>query len=362
MIEITDRGAEKVREFLDSQQADLSVAGLRVGVRGGGCSGFQYQLAFDEQRESDRVFESHGLKLLVDGEGLQFVAARRSTTRRACRAPASRSKTPTSSPPAAAAPPSGSPRRSRSQRSEPRLGPAGRSSREPVAILPQELRRLTPDRLRDDVRARSAALWLGLIPPRTMHSERDAGVLLAAARGARRVVEIGVYEGASAVALCGALGPDAELHLIDPFGSRPDALPSGWRGVERASRRAVARACRRAGARAPRVRWHIALSHEVAAGWEGPVDLVFIDGDHSEAGCERDWLDWAPPCRRRPRRLPRRARRPRGRARPAGAHGGRPSAACAAPGGPAGRSPQRPIARSRCAVCFETRVDAVPQV
>ncbi len=73
MIEITDKGAEKVQEFLASQQADTSVAGLRVGVRGGGCSGFQYQLAFDEQRESDVVFESHGLKLLVDGESLQFV-------------------------------------------------------------------------------------------------------------------------------------------------------------------------------------------------------------------------------------------------------------------------------------------------
>jgi iron-sulfur cluster assembly protein len=73
MIEITDKGAEKVHEFLASQQADASVAGLRVGVRGGGCSGFQYQLAFDEQRDSDVVFESHGLKLLVDGESLQFV-------------------------------------------------------------------------------------------------------------------------------------------------------------------------------------------------------------------------------------------------------------------------------------------------
>jgi iron-sulfur cluster assembly protein len=73
MIEITDKGAEKVHEFLASQQADAAVAGLRVGVRGGGCSGFQYQLAFDEQRDSDIVFESHGLKLLVDGESLQFV-------------------------------------------------------------------------------------------------------------------------------------------------------------------------------------------------------------------------------------------------------------------------------------------------
>jgi iron-sulfur cluster assembly protein len=73
MIDITDKGAEKVHEFLAAQQADTAVAGLRVGVRGGGCSGFQYQLAFDEQRDSDVVFESHGLKLLVDGESLQFV-------------------------------------------------------------------------------------------------------------------------------------------------------------------------------------------------------------------------------------------------------------------------------------------------
>jgi iron-sulfur cluster assembly protein len=73
MIEITDKGAEKVHEFLSAQQADVGLAGLRVGVRGGGCSGFQYQLAFDEQRDGDVVFESHGLKLLVDGESLQFV-------------------------------------------------------------------------------------------------------------------------------------------------------------------------------------------------------------------------------------------------------------------------------------------------
>lgn len=73
MITITDKGAEKVHEFLSSQQTDVSLAGLRVGVRGGGCSGFQYQLAFDEQRESDVVFESHGLKLLVDSASLQYV-------------------------------------------------------------------------------------------------------------------------------------------------------------------------------------------------------------------------------------------------------------------------------------------------
>ena len=72
-IDITDHGAEKVHEFLAAQQADAETAGLRVGVKGGGCSGFQYQLAFDERRDGDIVFETHGLKLLVDGPSLPYV-------------------------------------------------------------------------------------------------------------------------------------------------------------------------------------------------------------------------------------------------------------------------------------------------
>jgi predicted O-methyltransferase YrrM len=161
-----------------------------------------------------------------------------------------------------------------------------------VAILPQTLRSLTPARMRDDVRLRAIAVALGAIPPRTMHSHEDVRVLLDAARGAQRAVEIGVYEGASALALLETLGPDAELHLIDPFGSHPDALPGGWGATEWATRRAVTRRARRLGEMAPRVEWHVALSHETAARWQGPVDLVFIDGDHSERGCELDWSEW----------------------------------------------------------------------
>ena len=73
MITISDKGAEKVHEFLSAQEADVVMAGLRVGVRGGGCSGFQYQLAFDEPRDDDSIFEDHGLKLLVDPQALEYV-------------------------------------------------------------------------------------------------------------------------------------------------------------------------------------------------------------------------------------------------------------------------------------------------
>ena len=73
MITFTDKGAQKVQEFLASQSADIQTSGLRVGVRGGGCSGFQYALAFDSERPGDVVFEDHGLRILVDSPSLPYV-------------------------------------------------------------------------------------------------------------------------------------------------------------------------------------------------------------------------------------------------------------------------------------------------
>jgi predicted O-methyltransferase YrrM len=155
--------------------------------------------------------------------------------------------------------------------------------------LPPALRRLAPAPLRDSPRLRGIALGAGLIPPRPMHTEGEAELLRRLAATAARVVEIGVYEGSSAVALCAVLTPDAELHLVDPFGHHPTALPQGWGATERASRRVVARAARREG---PRVVWHVELSEQTARGWSAPVDLVFVDGDHAEAATRLDWELW----------------------------------------------------------------------
>ena len=154
------------------------------------------------------------------------------------------------------------------------------------------MRRLVPDRVRDHVALRAVSVGLGIIPPRALHSDEDVALLAQLARGARRVVEIGVYEGASAVVLCRELGPGAELHLIDPFGEQPGALRRGWAATEWATRRAVGRACRGGGA--PQVTWHVAFSADVARSWDAPVDLVFVDGDHLEPGVRLDWDLWHP--------------------------------------------------------------------
>jgi iron-sulfur cluster assembly protein len=74
MITLTEKGAEKVQEFLASQGEQTGVAGLRVGVRGGGSSGFQYALAFDQLRDGDEIFEDQGITLLVDRQSLPYVS------------------------------------------------------------------------------------------------------------------------------------------------------------------------------------------------------------------------------------------------------------------------------------------------
>jgi iron-sulfur cluster assembly protein len=71
-ITLTDGAEAKIKELLASQE-DASDQALRVAVRGGGCSGFQYALAFDKRRDDDHVFEQNGVSVVVDKTGMQFV-------------------------------------------------------------------------------------------------------------------------------------------------------------------------------------------------------------------------------------------------------------------------------------------------
>jgi iron-sulfur cluster assembly accessory protein len=71
-ITLTDAAAGKIRELL-GEGPEAAEQALRVAVRGGGCSGFQYALAFDEKKEDDHVFEEQGVAVVVDKVSMQFV-------------------------------------------------------------------------------------------------------------------------------------------------------------------------------------------------------------------------------------------------------------------------------------------------
>lgn len=72
MLQLTDVAATKVAEFLSKHNRPEAL--LRVRVVGGGCSGFQYQLALDdESRDGDQVIEQNGVKMLVDERSLPYL-------------------------------------------------------------------------------------------------------------------------------------------------------------------------------------------------------------------------------------------------------------------------------------------------
>jgi iron-sulfur cluster assembly protein len=71
-VELTDKAAGKIKELIGSN-GDASEQALRVAVRGGGCSGFQYALALDQPKEEDHVFQHQGVAVVVDKVSMQFV-------------------------------------------------------------------------------------------------------------------------------------------------------------------------------------------------------------------------------------------------------------------------------------------------
>ncbi len=67
IIEITDRAARQIKKLMQEQENDASSASsLRIGIKGGGCSGLSYIIDFDEKQEMDNEFEIHGIPVIID--------------------------------------------------------------------------------------------------------------------------------------------------------------------------------------------------------------------------------------------------------------------------------------------------------
>ena len=75
MLTITDDAVAAIKNTMIEEKTTHADSYLRVGVRGGGCSGLQYDLTIDtEARESDTVIEKDGVRLLIDTKSQLYLA------------------------------------------------------------------------------------------------------------------------------------------------------------------------------------------------------------------------------------------------------------------------------------------------
>ncbi len=72
-INLTPKALEMVKQ-MHTKEGLGAEQGLRISVVGGGCSGFQYSLSFDVQKEGDTAQEIDGAKIFVDEISLPYIA------------------------------------------------------------------------------------------------------------------------------------------------------------------------------------------------------------------------------------------------------------------------------------------------
>jgi iron-sulfur cluster assembly protein len=73
-INLTETAAREIKTIIEQQELDADNIRLRVGVKGGGCSGFSYLLDLTEQeRDNDEAFEEHGVKVVCDPKSYLYL-------------------------------------------------------------------------------------------------------------------------------------------------------------------------------------------------------------------------------------------------------------------------------------------------
>jgi iron-sulfur cluster assembly protein len=74
MINVSDTAKHKVQNLMKEDGFNPNTDFVRVGVKSGGCSGLSYDLNFDkDQKENDKVFESNGVKIIVDTKSFLYL-------------------------------------------------------------------------------------------------------------------------------------------------------------------------------------------------------------------------------------------------------------------------------------------------
>lgn len=70
---VSEKAVKEIKKLMEENEISEE-HGLRIGVKGGGCSGLTYKLGFDSViNENDTVIEHNGVKLIIDGKSLFYL-------------------------------------------------------------------------------------------------------------------------------------------------------------------------------------------------------------------------------------------------------------------------------------------------
>ena len=123
---------------------------------------------------------------------------------------------------------------------------------------------------------------LGLDPARTQMTGAERALLKTLAPGRKVIVELGTFEGASALLIRGAMDPTAELYCVDPF-PRGRLMFSPQKSI---SEREIKKS------KQGTVSLLRLYSHQAIHSWSRVIDLLIMDADHSFEGACRDFRQW----------------------------------------------------------------------
>jgi predicted O-methyltransferase YrrM len=137
-------------------------------------------------------------------------------------------------------------------------------------------------RLRTGIIRHYVRYRLGLDEARSQTTSGERALLRELAAEARTIVEIGAFEGVTTRAIREAMPPDARLYAVDPF-------PPNRYGFNVQHGIFWSEVNRSANGRVVLLRQN---SYQAITSWHEPIDLIYLDGDHSFEGVTRDFREW----------------------------------------------------------------------